>query len=241
MLTCDEQEVSAQLGCLLPISSTGGGGGDNGTTQDQVRGKETEGNHKAQHHHSHRERGRSTTEYKPPSLSQRLETRRLLVQSLLFISSGIILQIFFDPGSLPPTLNDHTCRPPSLSPRPPAAALRGMVLSRWARPRDEAGGLVGLGSAGIAHITLTRSGFEYCSGSWVLWLPFVGKMGSRNGGEWGARTGQAYLDVILSLAVNLVAHGAIPIILHSSFPFWCCFYFFLRPCSSLILFRDPRA
>lgn len=99
-----------------------------------------------------------------------------------------------------------------------------MVLSRWARPRDEAGGLVGLGSAGIAHITLTRSGFEYCSGSWVLWIPFVGKMGSRNGEEWGARTGQAYLDVILSLGVNLVAHGLFPF--NSSFLFLVLLLFF---------------
>lgn len=61
--------------------------GENGTAQDQVRErKETEGNHKAQHHHSQRREN---------SLFQRLETRRLLVQSLLLFPSGIILQIFF--------------------------------------------------------------------------------------------------------------------------------------------------
>lgn len=64
MLTCDEQEVSAQLGCLylsLYLSTylrRGLGRRDN-PGQDQAREKETEGNHIAQHHHSHRERERT--------------------------------------------------------------------------------------------------------------------------------------------------------------------------------------
>lgn len=48
------------------------------------------------------------------------------------------------------------------SPRPPAAALRGMVLSRWARPRDEAGGPRWTGERGHSTHHLDTLGF------WIL-------------------------------------------------------------------------
>lgn len=54
MLTCDEQEVSAQLGCLSCLVSTTGRRDKPGSSTRKE--KKRKGNHKAQHHHSHRER-----------------------------------------------------------------------------------------------------------------------------------------------------------------------------------------
>lgn len=122
---------------------------------------------------------------------ERLETRRLLVQSLLFISqrhnhTEYFFDYLFPP---PPSPMINTCRPllhpaPSLPRRPPCVVW----FSAAGAPRDKVSrarwrGFVRPGSVGITYITLTRSGFEYCSGSWVIRVPFVGKMGSRDGGE----------------------------------------------------------
>lgn len=111
-----------------------------------------------------------------------------------------------------------------------------MVLSRWAR-RDgvcRARGPVRPGSAGITYITLTRSGFEYCSGSWVIRVLFVGKMGSRDGGEWARkdRPGIFFCCSFLSLVWISLHTGSSHFFSVSFFPFSTLLLFF-----SLILLR----
>lgn len=189
MLTCDEQEVSAQLGCLYlslyHLSSTrvGWGGRDN-PGQDQAREKRNGG--KPQRPTSslpQRERRQL------PSF-ERLETRRLLVQSLLFISQRHNhTEYFFDYLFSPLPHDQHVSSPPPQSPLPPPGGRLAWYGSQpLGGPRDKVSrarwrGFVRPGSVGITYITLTRSGFEYCSGSWVIRVLFVGKMGSRDGGE----------------------------------------------------------
>lgn len=201
--------------------------------QDQAREKETEGNHNAQHHHSQRKREAC------PSF-KRLETRRLLVQSLLFTSQRHNHTDILFNFPLPPMITRVVpLSPPSLLPRRPPrvlwfSAAGGAQGTRWVGR-----GFVRLGSAGITYITLTRSGFEYCSGSWVIRVPFVGKMGSRDGGEWGARTGQASLCCPFLSLVVISLHTACSHFVCINFPFLCCFYFFLILLRFRPLVRSP--
>lgn len=110
----------------------------------------------------------------------------------------------------------------------PAAALRGQGRG-W-----EASGL---GSAGITYITLIRPGFEYCSGSWVIRLPFVGKMGSRNGGEW--RKDRPSSSVVILWLRLSGAYRLFPFF-HVHFLFGShCFYFFLLFFFANFLSRSP--
>lgn len=133
MLTCDEQDVSAQPGCLfLSLSAYLRRGWRTGQPRPgSSKGKRNGG--KPQRPTSslpQRERER----HRPPSF-ERLETRRLLVQSLLFTSQR---HNHTDISFNFPLPHNHTCRPP-LPPPLPRRPPRVVWFSAAGAPRDEVG------------------------------------------------------------------------------------------------------
>lgn len=105
MLTCDEQEVSAQLGCLSFSLSAylRRGWGTGQPRPGSSKGKKKRRDTTTPNIITPTERGR----HRPPSV-KRLETRRLLVQSLLFISQR---HNHTDISFNSPSPHHHTCRP----------------------------------------------------------------------------------------------------------------------------------
>lgn len=113
MLTCDEQEVSAQLGLSLSAHPSLDEGGERETGQPRIKSGKKRNRGKPQSPTSSLPTDRES-ERQLPSF-ERLETRRLLVQSLLFISQRHNHTEYFFPSPFP---HDHTCRLPSLTPSP---------------------------------------------------------------------------------------------------------------------------
>lgn len=133
MLTCDEQEVSAQLGCLcLSLSAYLRRGWGNGTTQARIKqGKKKRRETTTPNIITPKERGKHVP------LSNALRRGGFLYSHYFLFHSGIIIQIFcLIP---PPPMITRVVPHLSTLPPPPAAASRGMVLSRWGRPGDEVG------------------------------------------------------------------------------------------------------